>query len=70
MNLASSLIIYLLVYDFDATSFYIYFLIFLFFVILVLFEILSHYPNIGSSQWLRDGVRRIIDKVVSEKFMA
>ena len=42
------------------------FLIRVFFVILVPCGFLSHYSNIGSSHWLREGVNRIIDKVFSK----
>ena len=53
-------------YDFDATSFQYFLIYFLdnFFVIVVPFEILSHYPNIDSSNWFIDDVQWIIDKKV------
>ena len=38
-----------------------------FFVILVPFEILSHYPNIDFYQWLKEGVQWSIDKIFGEK---
>ena len=34
-----------------------------FFLTLVAFEILSHYPNIDSSYWPKENVQGIIDKV-------
>ena len=37
-----------------------------FFVILVPFELLSHYPNINGSYWLREDFQGIIVKVVRE----
>ena len=37
---------------------------------MVLFEILSHYPNVDSSQWLKKSVQWVIDKVVREKCVA
>ena len=40
------------------------------FVLLVTFEILSHYPNIDSSHWLRNDVQWITDEVFREKFLA
>ena len=46
-----------------------FFLFFDFFVILVPFGILSHYPNIGISQCLREDAQRIIDNVFREKVM-
>ena len=38
-----------------------------FFVFLVLFEIVTHYPYIDSSHWLRKDVQWIIDKVFRGK---
>ena len=38
-----------------------------FLVILVPFEILSHYPNIDISQWLKEVVQWFIDKIFGEK---
>ena len=32
------------------------------FVLLVTFEILSHYPNINSSYWLKEDVQWVTDK--------
>ena len=40
-----------------------------FFVLLVTFEILSHYPNIDISHWLKEDVQWITDKIFIEKFM-
>ena len=40
------------------------------FVILVTFELISHYPKIDSSYWLIKYVLWITDKVSSEKFLA
>ena len=37
------------------------------FVLLVTFELLSHYPNIDSSHWLRKDVIWITDEVFREK---
>ena len=39
------------------------------FLILVPLEILSHYPNIDKSHWLRKDVQLIIDKVFGEKII-
>ena len=39
-----------------------------FFVLLVTFEILSHYPNIDSSHWPKQDVKWITKKIY-EKFM-
>ena len=39
------------------------------FVSLVTFEILSHYPNIDSSYWLKEAFQWIIDKDFIEKIM-
>ena len=39
-----------------------------FFVTLVPFEILSDYPNIDSSHWLREDVQWIAEKIFGEKF--
>ena len=39
------------------------------FVLLVTFEILSHYPNIDISHWLAEDVQWIADKNFIEKFM-
>ena len=55
-------------YGFGATSL-IFFLVFGFFVTLVQFEILSHNPKNNSSQWLREGVQWITNKIFREKFM-
>ena len=38
-----------------------------FFMILVPFEILAHYPNINISQWLKEVVQWFIDKVFEDK---
>ena len=38
------------------------------FVLLVTFEILSHYPNIDSSHWLKEDVQLITDKIFLKKF--
>ena len=40
------------------------------FVLLVTFELISHYPNIDSSHSLRKYVQWIIGKSFREKFMA
>ena len=39
------------------------------FVLLVIFEILSHYPYIDISHWLKKDVHWITDKNFMEKFM-
>ena len=39
------------------------------FVLLVTFEILSHYPNIDISHWLTENVQWIADKNCIEKLM-
>ena len=39
------------------------------FVLLVTFEILSHYPNIDISHWLQKDVQCITDKNFLEQFM-
>ena len=38
-------------------------------VLLVTFEILSHYPKIDSSYWLQDNVQWITDNFFREKLM-
>ena len=46
-----------------------FFILFLdIFVLLVTFEMLSHYPNIDSSPWLRIDVQWITDEVFAEIF--
>ena len=40
------------------------------FVLLVAFELLSHYPNIDNSHWLRNDVQWIRDEVFRETFLA
>ena len=40
-----------------------------FFVLLVTSELISHYPKIDSSQWLKKYVQWISDKVFREKLM-
>ena len=47
-----------------------FFFIFDIFKLLVTSEILSHYPNIDSSHWLRIDVQWITDEVFGEKFLA
>ena len=37
------------------------------FLVLIPFGILSHYPDVDSSHGLREDVKRIMDKVFSEK---
>ena len=39
------------------------------FISLVTFEVLSHYPNIDSSHWLKEAVQWITDKDFIVKFM-
>ena len=39
------------------------------FKILFHFENFSHYPNIDCSQWLRQGVQGVIDKIFRQKFV-
>ena len=39
------------------------------FVLMVLFEILTRYPYIDSSHWLREAIQWIIDNVFREKWM-
>ena len=39
------------------------------FVLLVTFEILSYYPNIDSSLWLKEDILWITDKIFREKFL-
>ena len=39
------------------------------FVLLVTFELLSHYPNNASSHWLKKYFQWINDKVFGEKLM-
>ena len=52
------------------TSMSHFFLIFvIIFVLLVTFELISPYPKIDSSNWLRKCVQWIIDKVFREKLM-
>ena len=36
-------------------------------VLLVTFEILSHYPNVDSSHWLREDAQWITDRIFTEK---
>ena len=38
-------------------------------VLLVTYEILSHYPKIDSHYWLQEDVHGITDKFFREKFM-
>ena len=40
-----------------------------FFLLLVTFEILSHYPNIDCYLWLNDDGQWLIDKNFIDKFM-
>ena len=47
-----------------------FFFIFDIFVLLVTFEMLSHYPNIDSFHWLRTDVQWITDEVSTGKFLA
>ena len=57
-------------YDFDATSFCIYFFnLHIFFIILFCFGILSHHPTIDSSHWLEEDVKRIMDKIFRERLV-
>ena len=39
------------------------------FVLLVTFEILSHYPNIDISHWLKEDIQWITDGFFFEKYM-
>ena len=39
------------------------------FVLLVLLELLSFYPDINSSYWFKEDVQWMIDKVFREKLM-
>ena len=56
------------IYDFDAMNFrHFYINFWLFFIILVPIEILSHYPIIDTSYWLRENVQLAINKVFREK---
>ena len=41
----------------------------IFFKILLPFDILSHYRNIDNSHWLREDVKRILEKVFREQHM-
>ena len=54
-------------YDINATSFEIFFLDI--FILLVPLEILSHYPDIDISHWLRNHVHWMMDKVFREKLL-
>ena len=56
-------------FDSNARRFHKIFKILDVFVLLVLFEILSHYIKIASSNWLRKNVHWIIDKIFREKSM-
>ena len=63
INLLEDFITNFLFSDFDATSSHNFKKKSAFFVVLFPFEILSHFPNFDSSDWLREDVQRIIDKV-------
>ena len=39
------------------------------FLLLVPLEILSHYPDIDNSHWLKEDVQWVVDKVSREKFI-
>ena len=57
------------IYDFNDTRSNFFLIFVIIFVLLVTFELISHYPNIDSSHWLTHYIELITDKVFREKLM-